>query len=232
MRTLGLLGGMTHHSTSTYYTLINNHVQTRLGGLSSATLLLYSFNHAETSTLFMKGQWDTVTTKFVSVANHFKAAGAQAIVICCNTGHHVADEVERLSGLPLLHIADYTGILIRKVGVERVVLLGTKPVMEGTFFIERLRERFGIEVVVPELKQREDINALIFGDLARNVATPASKEFLLTVIRECVDRGAQGVVLACTELGFLIKAEDLDVPVWDTMAAHAIGVAEWALESQ
>lgn len=230
MRTLGLLGGMTYNATVIYYTIINKQIQTKLGGPSSADLLLRSFNHAEMGGLFNSGNWDEATIRLTNAAKGLKAAGANGIMICCNIGHMVADEVERQSGLPLLHIADYTGVLVKERGLDKVVLIGTKTVMEEAFFKERLRQKFGLDVVVPAQEQRRKaINDMIFDELGANVFTKQSKELLLDTIQEAVSEGAQGVIFACTELQFLVKPEDVDVPLWDTMQAHAMGAAEWAL---
>src|ERR1700761_7934344 len=149
MRTLALLGGMTYGATAIYYTIINEQVQKKLGGASSASLLLQSFNHAEMGDLFTAGRWDVVTEKFVTAAKNLKAAGADGIMICCNIGHKVADELERQSGLSLLHIVDFTGVRIRERGITKVALLGTKPVMEEEFFVNRLKQKYGIDVLVP-----------------------------------------------------------------------------------
>jgi aspartate racemase len=229
MRTLGLLGGMTYNATSVYYNAINKIVQQRLGGASSANLLLHSFNHAEMQDLFTAKDWSTVIKKFVSAGNNMKAAGAGSIMICCNIGHKVADEVEKQVGLPLLHIADYTGTLVKKAGIKKVALLATKPVMEDDFFKERLKQKYGLDIVVPEKEQRDELHKLIFGDLGAGIFNQDGKKLLKDMVQRTLDRGAEGVIFACTELQFLVKSEDLSVPLWDTAAAHAVGAAEWAL---
>jgi len=232
MRTIALLGGMTYGATAIYYTTINEQVQKKLGGTSSANILLQSFNHAEMGNLFTTGQWDLVASKFVTVAKNLKAAGADGIMICCNIAHKVADAVERGSGLPLLHIVDFTGERIRAKGITKVGLLGTKPVMEDEFFTSRLKQKYGIEVVVPAEQRRDAISNMIFKELGANIITPKSKELLLDAIRETVNEGAQGVIFACTELQFVVKPDDVDVPLWDTMEAHAMGAAEWVLAGE
>jgi aspartate racemase len=223
---------MTYGATAIYYTIINEQVQKRLGGASSASMLLQSFNHAEMGDLFTTGRWDVVTEKFVAAAKNLKAAGADGIMICCNIAHKVADELERQSGLPLLHIVDFTGARIREMGITKVALLGTKPVMEEGFFINRLKQKYDIEVVVPTEQKRDAIHNMIFKELGANIITPRSKELLLEAIRETLNEGAQGVIFACTELQFVVKPEDVDIPLWDTMEGHAIGAAKWAVADQ
>lgn len=229
MKTLGLLGGMTYNATAIYYNLINRHVQQTLGGATSAPLLLHSFNHAELTPLFTTAAWPAVTSRFVTAAHHLRTAGASALVICCNIGHKVADELERQSGLPVLHTADYTGALVRTRGLRTVALLGTAPVMDPDGFFARRLRGFGVEVVVPGPKTREGIQRMIFEELGAGRFHDGQRGVLMKGIREGREQGAEGVVFACTELQFVVKPGDVDVPLWDTMEAHAIGVAEWAL---
>jgi aspartate racemase len=233
MRQLALLGGMTYGATSIYYNLINREIQRRLGGANSATLLIQSFNHAEMQDLFEAGQWLTVTKKFSTAARNLKAAGAEGVMICCNIGHKVAADVEReCSGLEVLHIVDSTGKLIRERGFKKVALIATKPVMEEAFFKERLREKFGIEVVVPGEEAREAIHTMIFTELGANVFHDGQKDILKGAIDQCVRQGAEGAIFACTELQFVVKQEDVSVPLWDTMEGHARGAVEWMLDGE
>lgn len=229
MRTLALLGGMTYGATGIYYEIINKHVQRTLGGTNSAQLLLYSFNHADMGALFTAGKWDEAASAFARAATNLKAAGGDALMICCNIGHKVADDVERQTGMPVLHIADYTGKVIQQQGISRVGLIGTIPVMEDTFFRDRLKQKFVIDVVIPEAENRVSIQEMIFKELGANVFHDGQRTLLLDAIRECKDQGAQGIIFACTELQFVVKPEDVDVPLWDTMEAHALGAAKWAL---
>ena len=233
MKTLALLGGMSHGATSIYYNLINREIQRRLGGANSATLLLQSFNHHEMQNLFTNHQWDQVTHRFTTAARNLKAAGAQGVLICCNIGHKVAEQVEAQSGLPLLHIADPTGRRIREAGIAKVALIGTRAVMEDTFFRDRLKTKFGIEVVVPDETYRGKIQDMIFRELGANVFHDGQKEVLRGAIEQTVKEwGAKGVVFACTELQFVLKQEDVSVPLWDTMEGHAEEAVRWMLEGE
>ena len=165
MRPLALLGGMTYHATALYYTLINSHIQTRLGGSHSARLLMHSFDHAEMSTYLTTNQWPLLTRSLVQAAQNMKAGGAQAIALCVNTAHKVADELERDGGLQLLHIIDFTAEAVCAKKLIKIALLGTKPVMEEDFMISRLEMKHGLEVVVPGKEHRERMHEVIFGDL-------------------------------------------------------------------
>lgn len=229
MKTIGFLGGMTYHSTALYYNLINSHIQRKLGGSASASLIMHSFNHADTATLFAAGRWDEVANKFVSAATHLKTAGAQGVAIGCNIGHKVAEEVERRSGLPMLHIADFTAPAIKERGLSKVALLATRTAMEDDFIKGRLGEKAGVEVLIPDETDRIAINAAVFDELGAGIVTEKTKYMMREVVRKLVELGAQGVVLACTDLQFVLKQEDISVPLLDTMELHAEGLAEWSL---
>lgn len=235
MKTIGFLGGMTYHSTAIYYSLINGHVQRKLGGSASASLLMHSFNHAETAALFAGGRWDAVADKFVAAAEHLKAAGAHGLAIGCNAGHKVAEEVERRSGLPLLHIADVTAAGIRARdgdgdGLTRIALLGTRAAMEDDFIRGRLGRGAGVEVLIPEEEaDRAAIDAAVFQELGAGIVSESTRSLMRAVVDKLVRRGAQAVVLACTDLQFVLKQEDVAVPLLDTMELHAKGIADWAL---
>ena len=229
MRTLGLLGGMTYHATSLYYTQINAHIQSALGGSHSANLLMYSFDHAEMSEYYMSDRWDLATKKLANAAKNMKAGGAQAIIMCVNTGHKVADEVEREGVLEVLHIIDFTGQAIKNRKLKKVALLGTRPVMEEDFIVSRLSKNFDLEVITPEKAERDKIHDVIFWDLGRKIVTDETKKLFVDVVNDLKGKGAEGIVLACTELQFVIGPEDTDVPLFDTVALHARGAAEWML---
>ncbi|KAJ4414359.1 hypothetical protein N0V82_007967 [Gnomoniopsis sp. IMI 355080] len=230
MRTIGFLGGMTYHSTSLYYNLINGHIQRTLGGSASASLIMHSFNHAETAALFSAGQWDAVSQKFILATKNLKAAGAQGIAIGCNIGHKVAEQVEAGAGLPLLHIADFTAAAIKERGLSKVALLATRTAMEDDFMRGRLKEKAGVEVLIPKEDERIAINSAVFEELGAGIVTEKTKRLMSDVVAKLVQKGAQGVVLACTDLQFVLKPEDVSVPVLDTMELHAKGLADWSLE--
>lgn len=241
MKTLGLLGGMTYHSTALYYTHINQHVnanQRRRHGSaaasSSAPLLLHSFDHAEISALFAAGDWPAVADRFAAAARHLMVredgmVGAQGLAIACNLGHKVADEVAaRCGGVPVLHIADFAAAAVRAAGLARVGLLGTRAAMEDDFIRGRLEPL--VEVLVPNEEDRAVVDHVIFAELGGGVVTEATRALVTNIIRKLVDRGGQGVVLACTDLLFVVRQEDVSVPIFETMELHAKGLADWITE--
>ena len=179
--------------------------------------------------LFLSNQWDAATAKLAAAAKNLHNAGAEALVMCVNTGHKVADAVEKEAGIPLLHIIDFTGEAINSQGLKRVALLGTRPVMEEDFIISRLSRNYDVDVIVPDKPHRDAIHDVIFGDLGRGIVTEETKALFLDVVNDAKDKGAEGVVLACTELQFVIGPKDTDVPLFDTVALHARGAAEWSL---
>ncbi|MGO1002829.1 aspartate/glutamate racemase family protein [Lysobacter sp. CA196] len=231
MKTLGLLGGMSWESTLPYYRLINETVRERLGGLHSAKLLLYSVDFAEVERLQRAGDWDAAGVLLGQAARALRDGGAQLLVICTNTMHKVADAVEAASGLPLLHIADPTGAAIRTAGLSRIGLLGTRFTMEQDFYRQRLVERHGLDVIVPDPAGRELVHRVIYEELCLGRIRDESRLAYREVIAGLVARGAQGVILGCTEIGLLIGAGDVEIPLFDTTALHARAAALAAIES-
>ncbi|WP_425599961.1 aspartate/glutamate racemase family protein [Lysobacter antibioticus] len=230
MKTLGLLGGMSWESTLPYYRLINETVRERLGGLHSAKLLLYSVDFAEVERLQHAGDWDAAGVLLGQAARSLRDGGAQLLVICTNTMHKVADAVEAASGLPLLHIADPTGAAIRAAGLSRIGLLGTRFTMEQDFYRQRLIERHGLDVIVPDPAGRELVHRVIYEELCLGRIRDESRQAYRDVIAGLVARGAQGVILGCTEIGLLIGAGDVEIPLFDTTALHARAAALAAIE--
>lgn len=230
MKTLGLLGGMSWESTVPYYRQINETVKERLGGLHSARLLLYSADFAQIERLQHAGDWDAAGRVLGEAARGLRLAGAELLVICTNTMHKVAEQVEALSGLPLLHIADPTGAAIRAAGLQRVALLGTRFTMEQDFYCRRLSERHGLEVLVPDADDRERVHRVIYDELCLGAIRDQSRQAYRAIIAGLVARGAQGVILGCTEIGLLIGPGDVEVPVFDTAALHARAAALAAIE--
>lgn len=228
MRTLGLLGGMSWESTVPYYQLVNERVRDRLGGLHSAKLLLHSVDFAEIERMQQDGDWDTAGAVLADVASRLQDAGAEAIVLCTNTMHKVAPQIEDAVAIPLLHIADATAERIRTAGVGRVALLGTRFTMEQDFYRSRI-EAAGLEVVVPGAAARERIHRVIYDELCLGVIREDSREDYLRIIDELVDDGAEGVILGCTEIGLLVHPGDTAVPAFDTTAIHAEAAADWAM---
>lgn len=229
MKTIGFLGGMSYHSTALYYTSINGHVQRKLGGAASASMIMHSFNHAETSQLFAAGRWDAAGDKFIAASKNLKAAGAQGLAIGCNIGHKVAARVEAEVGLPFLHIADAAADEIKKRGFSKVGLLATRTAMEEDFLKGRLSEKAGVEVLIPEEEDRVTVDKSIFEELGAGIFRDETRAKLAAVVDRMVKNGAEVVLLACTELSFVVKAEDVAVPLLDTMELHAKAIADWVL---
>lgn len=225
LRTLGLLGGMSWESTVPYYRLINQTVRERLGGLHSAQLLLYSVDFAQVERLQHAGDWDAAGALLGRAARALRDGGAQLLVICTNTMHKVADAVEQAAQLPLLHIADPTGEAIRAAGLTRIGLLGTRFTMEQDFYRQRLIERHGLEVLVPEPDERDFVHRVIYDELCVGRIRDASREGYRRIVEGLAARGAQGAILGCTEIGLLLGADDVELPLFDTTALHARAAA-------
>lgn len=230
MKTLGLIGGLSWESTLLYYRQINTHVKEALGGLHSARLLLYSFDFAEMAQLQKDGNWDEATRLMVDAGQRLKAGGADALVICTNTMHKMAAEVEAGANLPLIHIADCTGEAIRAQGLKRVGLLGTAFTMEQPFYKDRLSERFGLEVLVPDMVGRQLVHQVIYEELCRGIITDSARAGYDAVIADFKERGAQAVILGCTEIGLLLTGtHSHGLPLFDTTILHATYAADYAL---
>jgi len=229
MKTLGLVGGTGWVSTLEYYRLINEGVNRRLGGHDAARCIVYSLNFGD---VMRAKEGDPEQTKVREMVIHaavrLAAAGAEGLVLCANTLHWFADAVERAVPLPLVHVAAATGNRIRAAGLIRVGLLGTRPTMERRFYRQRL-EAMGIEVIVPDEPARALDHDAIYGELVHGRFTPATKHAFLDIVAELRARGAQGVVLGCTEIPLLVKQADCDLPLFDTLAIHADAAVEFAL---
>ncbi|AZR43356.1 aspartate/glutamate racemase family protein [Marinobacter salarius] len=228
MKTIGLLGGMSWESTQTYYRLINEGVKSRLGGLHSAKLVLYSVDFAEIEALQHQGDWPATARILSGAALSLENAGADFLMIGTNTMHKVAPEIEEAINIPLLHIADATANVLAQDNIQRVGLLGTKFTMEQAFYRERL-EAAGIEVVTPDEPQRAEVHRVIYEELCRGEIQAASRKAYLDVINSLAEQGAQAVILGCTEIGLLIKQTDTAVPLYDTTAIHAAQAVNQAL---
>ncbi|MDQ1288773.1 MAG: amino-acid racemase [Actinomycetota bacterium] len=229
MRTIGLIGGMSWDSSATYYRAINTEVRRRLGGHHCAKLVLVSLDFGEVRALQIAGEWDRAGDLLAEAARALEAAGADAVLICANLMHKVAPTVEKATSLPLLHIADAVGSRARELGVRTVGILGARPVMEESFYAERLASGWGIDAVVPGPDDRATIDRVIFDELTRGVVSDASRAAYVDVIRRLEDAGAEAVVLACTEIGLLIGPDDVPIPVIDSALVHALAAVEEAL---
>ncbi len=229
MKTIGLIGGMSWESTAIYYRLINEQVRYRLGGLHSAQLLLWAFDFDEIAALQAAGDWEAATERMVDAAERLKRAGAEGLVICTNTMHKMAKAVEENAGIPVLHIADATAGAIRAQQLKKVGLLATRFTMEQDFYKGHLREHHGIEAIVPGEAERRVVHRIIYDELCKGVVNPQSKAQYITIIEGLIQRGAEGIILGCTEIGMLIKPEEVPVPVFDSTELHAIAAVDFAL---
>lgn len=228
MKTIGLLGGMSWESTQTYYRLLNEVVKTRLGGLHSAKIVLYSVDFADIEALQHKGEWGATARILSDAALSLEKAGADFLVIGTNTMHKVAPEIEQVLRIPLLHIADATAKVLARDGISRVGLLGTRFTMEQAFYRERL-ENAGIDVVIPDEPQRHLIHRVIYEELCLGQIVADSRRAYLEVVDSLAERGAEAVILGCTEIGLLIRQADTPVPLYDTTGIHAAQAVELAL---
>ena len=229
MKVLGLLGGMSWESTIPYYRMINEQVKQRLGGLHSAKIVLYSVDFHEVERLQHQGDWEGAGRLLAGAAASLRAAGAEAIVICTNTMHKVADAVEQASGLPLIHIADATALQVQQQNIRRIGLLGTRFTMEQDFYRGRLQDNFAIEVVTPDAADREIVHRIIYEELCLGKIVDASRAEYRRIIAKLEQQGAEGIIFGCTEIGLLVSAQDAAVPVFDTTAIHAHAAAAYAL---
>ncbi|MCR5373002.1 MAG: aspartate/glutamate racemase family protein [Solobacterium sp.] len=228
MKTLGLIGGMSWESTVPYYQIINEAVKDRLGGLHSARLILYSVEFAEIEEMQSAGQWDTAAEVLGDAARKLESCGADYIVICTNTMHKVAPQIQRMISVPIIHIADATAEVLKQDGIRRIALLGTKYTMTQDFYKQRLIDQ-GFEVLIPAEEDIEPVNRIIFDELCVGEIKDESRKEYQRIIQDLKDRGAEGVILGCTEIGMLIKPEDSVLPVYDTTLIHAQAAAEAAL---
>jgi aspartate racemase len=230
MKTIGLLGGMSWESTASYYRIINEEIKHRLGGLHSAQIVLYSLDFQEIESLQHRGRWEEAADILVEGARRIESAGADFLLICTNTMHKVAGRVESGVGIPLLHIADATGQQIRTRGFAKVALLGTRFTMEQAFYRGRLEERFDLEVLVPDEAERGLVHRVIYDELCLGSIRQASRERFVGIIGGLSDRGAEAVILGCTEIALLVDQKDSPIPLLDTTRIHAIGAVDMALE--
>ena len=228
MKTIGLIGGMSWESTALYYQVINREVQRRLGGLHSASIHLLSLDFQDVADRQKAGDWDGLAQLLQDAARKLASTGADCVLIGTNTMHKVAPQVQAATQVPLLHIADVTAEAIRQQELRCVGLLGTRFTMEQPFYVERLTSH-GIECVVPGPAERDEIHRIIFEELCRGQVTDASRRALLECIASLRARGAQGVVLGCTELPLLVAQQDSPVPLFNTTELHALAAVEFAL---
>ena len=229
MKTIGLLGGMSWESTLPYYRHINEAVRERLGGLHSARLVLYSLDFHEIEALQRQGDWAAAGTLLADAARHLESAGADFLLLCTNTMHKVADAMSQAVSIPLLHITDPTAQAVKDAGLNKVGLLGTRFTMEQPFYRQRLEDRHGIQVLVPDEPDRAEVHRVIYEELCLGRIEEASRQAYREVMRRLVERGVQGIILGCTEISLLVGAQDASVALFDTTRIHAEAAAALAL---
>ncbi len=229
MKTIGLLGGMSWESTATYYRKINEGIKKILGGFHSAKIVLYSVDFAEIEELQEAGEWDKTAVILGDAASRIEAGGADFMLICTNTMHKVAPEIEKKLNIPLLHIADATAEVIKKETISKIGLLGTRFTMEQDFYKGRLEELYGIEVLIPNASDRDIVHTVIYNELCLGKISDNSRNEFIRITKDLNQQGAEGVILGCTEIALLIQQQHTPVPLFDTTKIHAERAIERAL---
>ncbi|NTV37508.1 MAG: aspartate/glutamate racemase family protein [Anaerolineaceae bacterium] len=230
MKTIGLIGGMSWESSIEYYRIINQSMREKLGSLHSAKSVMVSVDFAEIEVLQRSGNWSEATRMMVAAARQVEAGGADFLVICTNTMHKMAEDVQQQISIPLLHIADATAEKIKARGLKKIGLLGTRFTMEEDFYKGRLIEKYGLEVLIPSAPERDIIHRVIYEELVIGKVLSDSKAQYARIIRSLVDLGAEGIILGCTEIGLLVKDSDSPVPLFDTTYIHALAAVDLALK--
>ena len=230
MKTIGLIGGMSWESSIEYYRIINEAVKEKLGGLHSAKSIMVSVDFAEVEILQHQGKWSEAARMMVDAAKSLENGGADFIVICTNTMHKAADEIQANVKIPLLHIADATAQLVKDSGIHTIGLLGTRFTMEEEFYKGRLSQNYGLKVIIPNAGEREIVHRVIYDELVIGEIKQHSKEQYIGIIENMVNQGAEGIILGCTEIGLLIHQQDCRVPLFDTTMIHAEAAVEYALK--
>ncbi len=232
MKTIGLLGGMSWESTSTYYREINEGIKSRLGGLHSAKIALFSVDFDEIEVLQHADDWDATGVILAEAAARVQAAGADFLLICTNTMHKVAPQVEAAIDIPLLHLADATGRRLQQAGINKAGLLGTRFTMEQAFYKQRLVDNFGLEVLIPTPEEIEVVHKVIYEELCLGKIEDKSRDYYLEVISHLQQRGAEAVILGCTEIALLVKQEQTALPLFDTTTIHCQEAVDHALKEE
>ncbi|MCC6146445.1 MAG: aspartate/glutamate racemase family protein [Anaerolineaceae bacterium] len=229
MKTIGLIGGMSWESSLEYYRIINEAIKARLGGFHSAKSILYSVDFAEIESLQRSGRWEEAAGMLAGAAKSLENGGADCVVLCTNTMHKVAEEIETSVNIPFLHIVDTTAQQIKRAGIRKAGLLGTRFTMEEEFYVNRLVQKHGLDILIPDAQGRELVHRVIFDELVLGEIRLPSKERYLDVIAQMVEQGAEGIILGCTEIGLLVHAQDCLVPLFDTARIHAEAAVEFSL---
>jgi aspartate racemase len=229
MKTIGLIGGMSAESSIEYYRIINETLREKLGGLHSAKSVMVSVDFAEIEALQSSGKWNEATEIMVTTARQVEKGGADFMLICTNTMHKMAPQVQENINIPLLHIADATADTIIDQGYQKIGLLGTRFTMEQDFYKDRLINKHGLDVLIPGKNERKTIDDVIYNELVQGKILPASKKKYIKIMGDLVDAGAQGIILGCTEIGLLVSGKDCQVPLFNTTQIHARAAVKYAL---
>lgn len=229
MKTIGLIGGMSWESSAQYYALINRGVRDRLGAPHSAKIVMHSLDFGEIARLQREGDWDALGDILIDSAEALEAAGAECIVLCTNTMHKLADDIEDASTLPFLHITDVAADAITGQGMTKVALLGTAFTMEEPFYCERLTEHHGLDVLIPDTDDRAEVHRVIYEELVSGQIVESSREAYREIIATLAEQGAEGIILGCTEIALLVSQGDSPVPLFDTTSLHAAAAVDFAL---
>jgi len=230
VKTIGMIAGMSWESSSEYYRIVNTTMREALGGLHSAKCIMYSVDFAEIEALQTQGRWEDAARMMIDAARRVASGGADFIIICTNTMHKLADDVQREVQLPLLHIADATAAKIKAANIQTVALLGTRFTMEEDFYKGRLLRDYGLNVLIPDSEDRQRIHDVIFDELCVGRIERDSKQHYLDIMTRLQDRGAEGIILGCTEIGLLVQQADTSIPLFDTARIHAEAAVAYALE--
>ncbi|HWT97641.1 MAG TPA: aspartate/glutamate racemase family protein [Terriglobales bacterium] len=231
MKLIGMIGGLSWESSAEYYRVINRGAQAKLGGVHSARSLMHSLDFGTIEAMQHQGDWAAATAAMIAAARSLEQGGADFIIICSNTMHRMAAEIEAAAGIPLLHIADPTGIAITAAGFQRIGLLGTAFTMEQDFYRARLEKKFGLEVLTPTAPDRHTVHEIIYQELVKGIVREPSREAYRGVITRLIERGAEAIILGCTEIMLLVGEADAAVPLFDTTTLHAEAALEFALAS-
>ena len=231
MKTIGVIGGMSWESSAEYYRLLNRYAKAALGGHHNARSLMVTVDFAEVEACQRAGAWDALGEQMAAAAVQLERGGAQIVLLATNTMHRVCASIESAISIPFLHIADPTGAALKTAGVTKAALLGTRYTMEQDFYVGRLSERHGIEAIVPDERGRADVHRIIYDELCHGAVKPESRRVYQRVIEDLKARGAQAVILGCTEITLLIGPDDCALPVFDTTALHARAAVDWAIRA-
>ncbi|MFY8282539.1 aspartate/glutamate racemase family protein [Pseudoalteromonas sp. SSMSWG5] len=230
MKTIGLIGGMSWESTQSYYQLLNQGIKNKLGGLHSAKIVLVSLDFASIAALQQQQDWPQMAEILIKAAKQVEAAGADYLLICTNTMHKLAEQVQAAVAIPLLHIADAVGENLIQHNFKKVALLGTQFTMEQDFYKQRLADKFAIDVLIPDAQGRETVHRIIYDELCKGIIKPESKAEYLTIIDKLTQQGAEAVILGCTEIGLLVQQSDTSIPLLDSTAVHCAMALENSLK--